>query len=58
MYIHILAYCKLFPYFNINRYPTKEALSQQIKENEQRVVRKDSNVNEHERLSDNTLRLK
>ena len=29
-----------------------------IKENKQRVVRKDINVNEHEGLSDNTLRLK
>jgi hypothetical protein len=33
-------------------------LDSKIKENEQRVVRKYIDVNEHERLSDNTLRLK
>jgi hypothetical protein len=27
MYIHILDYYKLSPYFNINRYPTPETLS-------------------------------
>jgi hypothetical protein len=56
MYIHILSYYNLCIYFNCetNQHYTKT----QIKVIEQLVVRKDIDVNEHDRLYNITYRLK
>ena len=43
---------------NMTDYPTLHLDTSQIKENKQLVVRKDIDVNEHERLSNITLRHK
>jgi hypothetical protein len=55
VYIYILSYYKLFLYFNLCLSVVNRT---QIKVKEQLVVRKDIDVNEHERLSNITLKHK